>query len=167
MPYTDRFQSTDNLITRLSPIISAVTDQDVKNSYAGLLAVSSITAYELAIKDIFIAFSIKKNKVFGAVIESHFSKLNGRIMYRELRGSHISMFGQKYLDKFDKEFKAKEENSLAAATPISLITQYNNLILCRHKFVHGGTFTLTVNEVIQAFTYGKEIIHSLNTIMVR
>jgi hypothetical protein len=167
MPYTDKFVPTDNLITQLSPIIAAVTDPGVKVSYAGFLSVSAITVYELAIKDVFIDFSVKKNGVFGFFIEKHFAKLNGRILFGELRGTHIKQFGDRYLKKFDKEFDKKERAWLTRTPPVSLKAQYNNLILCRHQFVHGGTPTLTINEVIDAYNQGKEVIHCLNSIMKR
>ena len=167
MAYSDKFIPTDNLIARLNPTIIAVTDPDVKTSYAGFLSVSAITVYELAIKEIFINFSDKKNKVFGAVMEASFSKLNGRIKFSDLRGSHIKQFGQKYLDRFDQKIDKLELSSLSLAAPISPKSQYGNLLECRHQFVHGGSPTLSVNEVIQAYTNGKGIIHCLNATMIR
>lgn len=167
MAYGDKFISTDTLIARLNPIIAAVTDPDVRNSYAGLLSVSATTAYELAIKEICITFSDKKHKVFGTVMESHFSRLNGRINYSDLRGQIIKPFGRIYLDRFDKKMDRIEKAKLAGSSHTSLIAQYNNLIQCRHGFVHGGNITLTPNEVIQAYTDGKDIIHCLNESMVR
>jgi hypothetical protein len=167
MPYADKFVPTDNLIDQLNPIIAGVVDPTVRISYAGFLSVSAVTVYELAIKNVFIDFAIKKNSIFGLVIENHFSKLNGRIKFSELRGTHIKQFGEKYLKRFDKDFKRKEDISLAAVVPISLMSQYNNLILCRHQFVHNGAPTLTINEVIDCYNQGKEIIHSLNFAMQR
>lgn len=167
MPYTDKFVPTDNLITQLSPIIAGVADPLVRASYAGFLSVSAITVYELAIKDIFIDFADKKHGVFGTVIENHFSRINGQIKISELRGKHISLFGGKYLKRFDKEFKRKENASLAGTPSISLTAQYSNLIICRHQFVHGGAPTLTANEVMDAYNYGKEVIHCLNFAMRR
>jgi hypothetical protein len=167
MAYANRFTPADNLITQLSPIIAAVADPNVLVSYAGFLSVSAVTVYELAIKDIFIDFSIKKNKVFGVFLEKHFSRLNGRILLGELRGTHIKPFGEKYLKKFDMEFQRRENANLAGAPPFNLTAQYNNLILCRHQFVHNGSPTLTINEVISCYNQGKEVIHSLDFAMRR
>ena len=167
MAYANRFTAADNLITQLSPIIAAVADPNVLVSYAGFLSVSAITVYEMAIKDVFIDFSVKKNTVFGLFIEKHLSRLNGRIMLGELRGTHIKPFGEKYLKRFDVEFQRRETASLAGAPSVSLTSQYNNLILCRHQFVHNGSPTLTVNEVISCYNQGKEIIHCLDFAMRR
>ncbi|MES1182050.1 MAG: HEPN domain-containing protein [Flavobacterium sp.] len=167
MAYSDKFIATDTLITRLNPIIATVIDPDVRNSYAGLLSVSAITAYELAIKEICIAFSEKKHKVFGTVMEAHFSRLNGRIKYSALRGEIIKPFGKNYLDRFDNKMKRIERLKLTGPTHVSAIAQYDNLIQCRHGFVHGGNILLTPNEVIQAFSNGKDIIHCLHSSMVR
>jgi hypothetical protein len=167
MPYLDKFVPTDNLILQLNPIITAVTDPDVRISYAGFLSVSAITVYELAIKEIFFDFSTRKNRVFGIFIEGHFARLNGKILFGDLRGKHINQFGDRYLNKFDRSLAIQEAASLAATPSISLKSQYNNLILCRHQFVHNGSPTLTINEVIDCYNQGKKIIHCLDFAMRR
>lgn len=166
MLYTDRFIATDNLISHLRTIIPTITDTAILADYAGFLSVSSVTVYELAIKDIFIEFASKKHNVFGTVIEKHFERLNGRIQIESLRGEHIKIFGDKYLNKFKHKLKSKESIFLSTSK-ISISTCYGNIITCRHKYVHGGTPTLTMNEVIHCFNNGKEVIHCLNETMKR
>jgi hypothetical protein len=77
----------------------------IQADYAGFLSVSGVTVFELAIKDIFIEFALKKNKVFGTFIDSHFEKINGRIKLDDLKKSHIKQFGEKYLKKFNKKLQ--------------------------------------------------------------
>ena len=166
MPYSDRFLATDNLITHLSTFVGAITDQTLQSNYAGFLSVSSVTVYELAIKDIFIDFATKKNKVLGTVISTHFEKLNGRIGISDLRGVHIKLFGEQYLRKFDKKLKIKDD-TIFATSRTNIISDFGNLITCRHKFVHNGSPTLTVNEVINCYRNGKEVIHCLDETMRR
>ena len=166
MAYTDRFISTDYLITNLSPYLATVHDAGVLASYAGFLSVSSVTVYELAIKDIFGDFALKKNKVFGHYIEKHLSRINGRIKLDDLKSSQIKTFGAKYLLKFDKSVNIKEATFLISHGR-SLKSSYSNLITCRHEFVHQGNPTLTITEVIDSYNLGKEIIHSLNESMKR
>ena len=101
MPYTDRFISTDNLITNLSPNIAIITNTAILASYAGFLSVSSITVYELAIKDIFSDFATKKHLVFGHFVEKYLSRINGRIQINDLKSGQVKAFGNKYLQKFD------------------------------------------------------------------
>ena len=79
--------STDALIANLTPYLSTITDAAVLASYAGFLSVSSVTVFELAIKDIFENFATKKNIVFGHFVEKHLSRLNGRIKLDDLRSN--------------------------------------------------------------------------------
>lgn len=166
MAYQDRFISTDALIAHLNPIVSLITDAAIKSNYAGFLSVSAITVYELAIKDIFIEFSTKKNMVFGSFIEKHFAAINGRIKLEDLKGQHIKSFGPKYLDKFDKKLQAREQVILRLSGK-NVRSSYANLILCRHKFVHAGNPTLTFEEVLDNYQIGKEVIHSIYEAMQR
>lgn len=166
MAYTDKFISTDNLIAHLTPVIPTITDPAISASYAGFLSVSAVTVYELAIRDILNEFSTKKNKVFGVFTEKHFKRINGRIKLDALKGDHIPLFGDKYLIKFNKLVRNKQA-AILATSRVSITDAYNNLILCRHRFVHAGNPTLTISEVINFYNYGKEIIHSLNDTMKR
>ncbi|MDP3111709.1 MAG: HEPN domain-containing protein [Thermodesulfovibrionales bacterium] len=166
MPYTDRFRATDSLIDHLKTFVGTITDPELKANYAGFLSVSSVTVYELAIKDIFCEFASRKNKVFGTVIERHFNRINGRIRIEDLKGTHIKLFGDKYLKKFNQKLHIKE-NSVFSTSRVSISADYGNLLTCRHEYVHSGSPTLTINEVIDNFINGKEIIHCLNEAMKR
>lgn len=166
MPYTNRFISTDDLITHLNTFIGAITDGVILSSYAGFLAVSSVTVYELAIKDIFSEFAYKKKNSFGTFVESHFEKINGRIKLSNLKEEHISSFGAKYLNRFNRDLDRKDVLSISTGSG-SIKSSYGNLINCRHSFVHRGTPTLTIPEIMRCYQQGKEVIHSLNTSMVR
>lgn len=166
MPYTERFIATDNLIIHLKSVVGATTDTSIKANYAGFLSVSAVTVYELAIKDVFNEFAAKKNKVFGVFVEKHFSRINGKIKIKHLKDSHIKLFGGKYLNRFDTNLKNKE-SALLATSKISIKSSYDNLITCRHDYVHKGSPTLTINEVIDSYNYGKEVIHCLNEAMRR
>lgn len=166
MSYQNRFIETDNLIAHLNPFVSTITDTAIKANYAGFLSVSAVTVYELAIKDIFIEFAKKKNPVFGVFIEKHFAGLNGRIKLKDLKGQHITPFGEKYLNKFEVKLKAREKTIFDTLRK-NVRSDYSNLIICRHKYVHGGSPTLTFEEVLESYKIGKDVIHSLNETMRR
>ena len=166
MPYTARFIPTDNLIANISPYLATITNPAILASYAGFLSVSSITVYELAIKDIFSDFATKKHIVFGHFIEKYLSRINGKIQISDLKGNQVKAFGSKYLAKFEKSINKKETQYLASHGR-SLKSCYGNLIICRHEFVHAGNPTLTITEVIDNYDLGKEIIHSLFDSMKR
>ncbi|MDB4924457.1 HEPN domain-containing protein [Mucilaginibacter sp.] len=166
MAYSDRFISTDNLIINLTPYLSTITDSAILASYAGFLSVSSITVYELAIKDIFSDFATRKHLVFGHFVEKYLSRINGQIKLGDLKGNQIKVFGGKYLQKFETSVNSKEALYLLSHGK-SLKSSYDNLIICRHVFVHRGNPTLTINEVVDNYHIGKEIIHSLFDSMKR
>ncbi|MEJ0103996.1 MAG: HEPN domain-containing protein [Bacteroidota bacterium] len=166
MPYTDRFISADNLIAHFTTIVPSIVDPVIQSSYAGFLSVTAVTVFELSIKDIFNEFAIKKNKVFGKFVQKHFERINGQIGISSLRGKHIPLFGDKYLKKFDKILNPKDAAHIALHHT-SIKTSYENLITCRHKFVHGGTPTLSITEVISGYNLGKEVVHTLNDAMKR
>ena len=166
MPYNNRFVATDDLIAHLTPIVSAITDTEIKANYAGFLSVSAVTVYELAIKDIFIEFATNKNKVFGNFIDKFFSRINGKIMLGDLKDQYIKHFGQKYFIKFEAKLK-KRETIVFNTTRKNLRTSYSNLILCRHQYVHQGSPTLTFEEVLDNYNIGKDVLHSLYDTMQR
>jgi len=166
MAYQDRFTATDNLIAHLTPIVTVIPDAATKSNYAGFLSVSAVTVFELAIKDIFIEFANQKHLVFGGFIEKHFANLNGRIKLDDLKGQHIKSFGTKYLDKFEIKLRAREE-AIFLATRKNLRSDYSNIILCRHKYVHAGYPTLTFEEVLSNYQTGKDVIYSLDEAMRR
>lgn len=166
MSYLNRFIATDDLILHLTPFVNGLVDNRLKANYAGFLSVSAVTVYELAIKDIFIEFAHKKNMVFGKFIENHFFNINGRIKLSDLKGLHIQTFGDKYLKKFEQKLIAREKAILTAMGK-NVRSDYSNLVICRHKYVHAGNPTLTFQEVLNSYETGKEIIHSLHETMQR
>lgn len=166
MSYLSRFSEVDLLITQLQPSIPAITDDMIKANFAGMLSVKAVTAYELAIKDILIEFSRKKHMIFGTFVDSSFSRINGKIVYRDLRNDIVNKYGAKYSAKFVKEISISTSRILKT-NHVDLITTYNNLIQCRHDFVHKGTIGLSWDEAIFDYSIGKEVIEALNRAMRR
>lgn len=164
MPYTDRFTATDDLIRHLATVIPSITDAQLQANYAGFLAVSAVTVFELAVKDIFNDFSARKDTAFGNFTSSHFSRLNGRIKLDDLRKDHIKAFGQTYLDDF-KRISDLREAVVMRASRISMKGAYNDLITCRHQYVHEGNMTLTFTEVQTYFGHGKTLLECLDLAM--
>jgi len=165
MSYVDRFKATDDLINHLQPIVSEMTDEELKSKYAGFLSASAVTVYELAIKDIFISFAEKKNSVFGIFVTENFNQISGRIYIKDIK-DYVKSFGVKYLNKFNKRLEEKNKSLLGIYhNDISAI--YGNLITCRHRFIHANNTTMTFNEVVEGYKLGKEIINILNETMKR
>jgi hypothetical protein len=168
MPYTDRFALVENYLAHVDPVMATIADPFVEARYTGFIATSAVTAYELAIKDIFYAFADKKHTVLGEVTRARFFRLNGKIKLDDLKKEHIKMFGVKYLDRFINNLERIEESYIIqhGKSPKSA---YNNVIVWRHQFVHEGTLPNTTNyaEIKDQYTAGKEVVHCLFKSMVR
>lgn len=168
MPYQDRFALVEDYIAHLDPMMAGIADPFIKSRYLGFIATSAVTAYELAIKDIFYAFADKKHVVLGAFARAKFEQMNGRIKLKALKAEHIAMFGQKYVTRFDAKIEAREISSLKSGTG-SIKSSYGNVISWRNTFVHEGRApaTATYDELKRAYLSGKEVIHCLSETMVR
>ena len=158
MLYIDRYKATDDLINHLQPIVSEMTDEELKSKYAGFLSVNIVTVYELAIKDIFICFAERKNSVLGIFVTKYFNQIKGHIKIDEIK-NHVKSFGEEYINKFNEKLEEKNiyNNDIQAI--------YGNLITCRHKFIHENIITMTFNEVVNGYKIGKDIIDILNETM--
>lgn len=165
MAYLSHFYEVDLLITQLAPTILTITDDMVKANFAGMLSVRAVTAYELAVKDIFIDFSRKKHKVFGTYVDSSLSRLNGKVGYQDIQ-NFVKKYGSKYLDKFKNEV-GKFSSALLESSHVDLLSSYDNLIKGRHSFVHQGTVILSWEETRNNYVIGKQVIEALNNAMKR
>jgi hypothetical protein len=166
MAYQNRFNCVDLLINQLTPLVQPGTDPLLLSAMAGIIAVEAVTAYELAVKDIFEEFSHKKNIVFGSFVKSSFSRLNGRIKYQEIKENMVKAFGEKYVKRFVQKKDAKTAIVLTNEH-VDLVQTYDNLVLGRHKFVHAGVLTLTLQEAVKNYKIGKELIAALDEAMKR
>lgn len=168
MSYVDRFSLVEDYLAHVDPVMANITDPFVEARYTGFIAISAVTSYELAIKDIFFAFSDKKHMVLGEVTRARFFRLNGKIKLDDLQKEHIRMFGEKYLTRFKRNLEIVERDQVAlhGKSPKSA---YNNVIVWRHQFVHEGTLPNTTNyaEIKDQYLAGKEVIHCLFKSMVR
>lgn len=158
MAYTDRFTDVDDLISNLNPIITNLPS-NLQAKLVGFLAVNAITAYELAIKEIIENYASSKHLDFGEYVRSVFSRINGRIAISDLK-DELKKFGIKYKDKFSSNLKSKESEILKS-TGNSLSSCYNNLLTCRHRYVHASNITLTIQECITNYEIGKGVIEAL------
>ena len=168
MPYSDRFALVEDYLAHVDPMMDAIEDPFVKARYTGFIAISAVTAYELAIKDIFYTFADKKHLVLGEVIRAKFLRLNGKIKLEDLKKEHVKMFGDKYLNRFKSNLE-KMENAYVRTHNKSPKTAYTNVITWRNQFVHEGTLPNTTNyaEIKDQYTAGKEVVHCLSKSMVR
>lgn len=168
MPYADRFAQVEDYLAHLDPMMAAIADPFVQGRYIGFIATSAVTAYELAIKDIFYAFADKKHNVLGNVKRAKFFRLNGKIKLDDLKKEHVKSFGDRYLVRFKRNLEAVDD-AYVRAHGNSPKTAYNNVITWRHTFVHEGEPPNTTNyeEIKRNYLAGKEVVHCLSTTMVR
>ena len=168
MSYQDRFKLADQYVDHLNEAVIEIQDAFIASRYVGFVAVSAVTVYEQAIKDIFISFSAKKNSVFGEFATAYFFRINGRISSREIVKEYLPRFGEKYVKRFRRK-RDKKENEILRNERKSILASYNNIISWRNQFAHEGVVpnTVTFTEVRDAYANGKHIIHCLADTMVR
>lgn len=79
----------------------------------------------------------------------------------QLRGNVLSKFSPKYLDKFNSILKGtlpELSPSEKSQTEIS----YTSIVSNRHSIAHGGSITLTLNELIKAHSHAKKVLDALS-----
>lgn len=162
MAYIDKFTDVDSLINGLNQIIPNLPSH-IQPKIAGFLAVNAITAYELAIKEIFADFATAKHSVFGDFIRNYHSRLNGNIKIQSLK-DELNKFGSNYKNDFEIALRNKEI-TIRQSHNLDLRSSYNNLLECRHQFVHTSRMTLTIQECINNYKVGKFVIEALYDIM--
>jgi len=168
MAYTDHYNITDDIITHLNTVVPGITDPFLTSRYTGLVAISAVTVYELAIKEIFIDFAQKKHNVFGTFTEGHFNRINGRIKNKDIKDDYIKKFGEKYLRRYTRKLNEVETRILTVQR-VSLKNSYANLLNWRNEFAHGGNMPThaTFNEVVSSYQLGKELIKCIAESMQR
>jgi len=168
MAYHNHFILADDIISHIDTTIGTISDPFISSRYIGFVSISAVTVYELAIKDIFIEFGRKKNKVLGNFTFSFFDRLNGRIKTKTIEDEYIKRFGDKYVQRF-KAKKQKAEKKSLRDDGISILASYSNIIEWRNQFAHEGKIPayVTYNEVKKAYNAGKKIIECLAMTMVR
>ena len=168
MSYKHHFKLADDVIVHLDTVVGSIVDPFIQSRYVGFVAIAATTVYELAIKDIFINFGMKKHKVLGTFTHSHFDRINGRIKTRVIKREYIPRFGEKYLKRFKRKLKDAERISLRN-DGISILSSYNNVIAWRNEFTHEGKVpsTVTYDEIKKAYEAGKMVLDCLSKTMNR
>jgi hypothetical protein len=168
MAYADHFKLADDLISHLTPAVAGIKDPFLASRYSGFVAVTAVTVYELAVKEILCTFGESKHIVLGNFTRSYFERINGRIKYITLHGEYVSAFGDKYVRRFKKIVQGREREILLSKKK-SILTSYDNIITWRHQFAHQGQVptNATYAEAVDAYEAGKEIIECLASSMRR
>lgn len=155
MAYTDKYLPADNLIAHIVSIKDSM-DEQTKSYYAGFISVNAVTVYELAIKEILIEFAKRKHLVFGGFIASYLARINGKIKISDINDL-VGKFGEKYKSDLQTKIQLAEVDIMNTER-LSILNSYKNLIECRHKYVHAGFTTLTLDECITNYNTGKRVI---------
>lgn len=162
MAYGDHFKLADDLISHLTPAVAGVRDPFLASRYTGFVAVTAVTVYELAVKEILCTFGDSKHSVLGNFTRVYFDRLNGRIRYKDLHEEYVLSFGDKYVRRFRSKVE-KREKELLISEKRSMLTSYNNIITWRHEFAHQGQVPThaTYSEAVDAYQIGKNLIECL------
>jgi hypothetical protein len=162
------FTLADLYVGHLRANAAVAADPFIASRHVGFVAVSAVTVYELAVKDVFISFGWKKHRVLGCFVESRFDRINGRVSYSSICNEYIKLFGDKYLKRFKRRMN-RIDNAAIKAKRGSIINAYNNVIAWRNEFAHGGHVPayVTLAEVMQGYEEGKDVIRCLADCMTR
>lgn len=168
MAYIDHFKLADDYIAHLDISIGIIADPFIRSRYVGFVAVSAVTVYELAIKDIFLEFSGKKHKVPGNFAQKYFDRINGQIGRDRIEQKYLPLFGEKYPERFRSKLERLELATLKA-DKVSVKASYSNLLTWRNKFAHEGIIpaNATFDEVKRSYKYGCRLIDCLSQSLVR
>jgi hypothetical protein len=163
MPHSRYYNLADSVVNHLDNVMSTVTDPFISSRYIGLVAIASVTVYELCIKDIFFRFSNSKHKVFGLFVNRTFDRINGRIKLSVICEEYLPKFGDVYVNRFNIKLNLVEQNSLRTIGK-SIKSSYGNIIQWRNQFAHEGNFvsTVTYNEAVESYHLGKGVIKCLS-----
>lgn len=159
MAYTDKFKPADDLFATFTGTIGIYTD-DFKSKITGFLAVSAVTCYELAIKEILIDFAASRHSEFGNFMTNHLKRINGNIQIDNLK-ELIKNFESHYSSDYENQLKSCEA-SLPTNQKYAMRTNYKTLILCRHSFIHANNVTLSFQECKDYYFLGKNVIKALS-----
>lgn len=168
MAYSDYFKNADDFIIHLDTSIGAITDPFIRSRYVGFIAVSAVTVYELAIKEIFHSFGLKKHKILGNFVHKYFESLNGQISRDRIEKKYLPFFGEKYVTKFRGKLDELELEELRV-NGVSVKSSYGNLITWRNTFAHEGNIpgSATYEEVKKSYKYGCKLVDCLADTMSR
>ena len=168
MPYSDHFQLADDYFSHLDTVISSIPDPFIRSRYTGFAAISGVTVYELALKEIFFDFARNKHKVLENFTVSYFDRINGKITEKNIKNEYLPKFGEKYLRRYEK-LTQKKEKEVLLSDGRSVKSSYGNVIEWRNEFVHEGRIPAnpTYDEVLKSYQYGKHILHCLSQAMIR
>lgn len=168
MPSRLNFDHADAIVAHLATLVSPALDPLITIKYAGFVAVAAVCVYEMAIKDIFVNFGMKKHPVLGSITRETFDRINGRVKYAVIKDDYIPLFGEKYSSKFSKAIRKRSDEFLRL-NGRDIISSYNNLVIWRNDFVHAARVpvTATFPEVVRSYEDGKEVIKCLNESMDR
>lgn len=167
MAYDSHFRHADDVVDHLNTLVPGITDTLLQAKYVGFVAVAAVTVYELAIRDIFIAFAREKHDLFGHFVASQFERINGRIRLDEIKRRYISRFGSAYKKEFQKRLDARNKEYFQEEHR-DIQDSYANIITWRNEFAHRGEIkaTATYEEAVQAYEDGKEVIRCLASCMM-
>ena len=165
----NHFTPVDDLVAHFKTAIASTgATAQVQQRYGGFVAFSAVTAYELTLRSILCDFALRKHNVFGAYVQAHLERINGRIRLNEIKDTHVAAFGERYKKRFQRLLQEADAAELAS-TRRSMFSSYSNIIIWRHGLAHQGVLppTATFAEVESAYFLGKKVYECLEKAMTR
>lgn len=152
------------LIDQFRELKSHCTDAELINChYAGIICVISVTSYERAVKHLLWEYANISCIRYSNELSSELNRLNAKIKTGQLSRLLKKYFSQNTTQLFRKmldngPFIYHNNKKISGEQCES---EYNNLIISRHAYVHAGTSHLTFDDACKNFENGKFIIECL------
>lgn len=162
MTFQDRFKDVDDLIAGLGPIVPTLPGP-IQPKLVVFLAVNAVTAYELAIKEIIEDYATSKHEDFGEFVRNAYARINGKIKIKDLK-DQLKKFGEKYEYNFTEALNEKK-TEVFNEEHVDLFSCYDNLLVCRHFYIHRNNVTLSFDECIKDYNIGKHVLETLAFVM--
>lgn len=74
MNYQQHYRLADDMIDHLNIVINGINDPFISSRYVGFVTIAAVTVFELALKDIFINFAVKKIKYLAHSLKGILTK---------------------------------------------------------------------------------------------
>jgi uncharacterized protein with HEPN domain len=157
------FNNTDFFIEQIDINVKNTVDTQIKNRYIGFIAVTAITGYETAVRQIITDFAKSNHEILWNYVTSHLERLNAGISEEAIQERYLKRFGRKYSEAFKSNIQVANNGVMKTERNSNPSAAYRNLIQWRNQFVHTGIIpnTPTFEEAIKAYSLGKYIIVAL------
>lgn len=139
--YLSYIPLAEELTTKITEVVPGPGPSNdlLRLHLSGLLILNYAATIENCIKICVRDFALRQHPVVSAMVDHHYSKLNSKITFDDIKDNVLKPLGSKYVNAF-KDRLNKEEDYYMRRYRTSMKGTYSNLITWRHAYAHQGSF---------------------------